>query len=162
MTVTDFIATRVKVGDPAPDFRLPAQDGRVVGLSDFRGERSVVLYFYPRDNTPACTMQSCAFRDEYTLLREEGAEVIGVSADPPDSHATFADRHGLPFMLVSDPEGNLRRLYGLRNTLGVLPRRVTFVIDRDGIVRLVYSSQLRPRMHARRALEVLRRLNVSS
>lgn len=148
-------ARRIRVGDRAPDVALPDADGKTVRLSEFRGRSAVVLYFYPGDFTPGCTLEACAFRDAYEAFVEAGATVIGVSADAGGRHSAFSERFSLPFVLLSDPEGEARRAFGVGRTLGILPGRVTFIIDREGMVRHVFSSQLRPRAHMRRALEVL-------
>jgi peroxiredoxin Q/BCP len=148
----------VKVGDPAPEFTLPASDGRTVRLSDFRGKSEVVLFFYPKDNSPACSAEACSFRDRYEAFREAGAEVIGVSPDPPESHRRFAGRFRLPFLLLSDESGELRARYGVPKTLGLLPGRTTFLIDRQGVVRHVFSSQFLPLKHVSEALDVLNAL----
>jgi peroxiredoxin Q/BCP len=153
---------RVRVGDLAPDFALPTGDGRTVRLSDYRGKQNVVLYFYPKDNTPGCTAEACAFRDAYEVFKEAGAEVIGVSSDPPSSHQDFAQRHRLPFILLSDSDGAVRRLYGVPRTFGLIPGRVTYVIDRQGVVRHIFSSQFAPQKHIDEALAVLRRLDQES
>ena len=127
-------------------------------LSDFRGKKSVVLYFYPKDDTPGCTKEACSFRDSYEAFRDAGAEVIGVSSDNEASHRKFADKFKLPFMLVADAGGAVRKRYGVPATLGLLPGRVTFVIDRDGIVRHVFNSQFQATKHVDEALAVLKRL----
>jgi thioredoxin-dependent peroxiredoxin len=145
----------VGVGDRAPDFTLPSQSGEQVRLHDLLQERAVVLYFYPKDETPGCTAEACAFRDGYEAFREAGAEVVGVSSDTVASHEGFAVKHGLPFTLLSDVGGKVRKLYGVRATLGILPGRVTYVIDRDGVVRHVFSSQTDVRRHVREALTTL-------
>src|SRR5271166_6434982 len=132
----------VGVGDLAPDFTLPSSTGEMVSLSDFRGKSEVVLFFYPKDDTPGCTAEACSFRDSHEAFREAGAEVIGVSSDSSDSHRKFAGRYGLPFRLLSDPKGELRSRFGVPKTLGLLPGRVTYLIDRHGIVRHIFSSQL--------------------
>ena len=147
---------RVGVGDAAPDFALTAADGSSVRLSDYHGKQAVGLYFYPKDNTPGCTTEACAFRDSYEVFKEAGAEVIGVSSDSAGSHAGFAQRHRLPFVLLSDAGGALRRRYGVPRTFGLMPGRVTYVIDRDGIVRKVFSSQFAPQQHIDEALAALR------
>lgn len=151
-------ATSIGVGDPAPDFELPSQAGEPVRLSDFRGERVVVLYFYPRDNTPGCTAEACSFRDYYEAFTDAGAEVIGISSDSVGSHEAFSSRHRLPFLLVTDADGELRRNYGVKSHMGVLPGRVTFVIDRDGIVRHVFSSMANIDGHVSEALRVVKEL----
>jgi thioredoxin-dependent peroxiredoxin len=146
----------LKVGDPAPDFSLPAADGHVVRLSEFRGRSEVVLFFYPKDDSPVCTAEACSFRDSYDDLRQSGAEVIGVSADSSQSHRRFTERHRLPFLLLSDPDGTLRALYQVPKTFGLIPGRSTYVIDKDGVIRTIFSSQFFPAKHAREAIAALR------
>ncbi len=148
----------VRVGDPAPDFTLPAEDGGSVSLGDFRGKSEVVLYFYPKDGSPACTAEACAFRDSYEAFREAGAEVIGVSADTVESHQRFAGRHRLPFRLLSDADGTLRARFGVPRTFGLIPGRVSYLIDKGGVVRHIFSSQFNPLKHVGEALRVLNEL----
>jgi len=126
---------KVRVGDVAPDFTLPDQRGKPVQLRDLLGQKSVVLYFYPKDATPGCTLEARAFRDSYEAFTAQGAEVIGVSSDSVSSHQRFAARQELPFLLLSDRGGAVRELYGVEETLGLVPGRVTYVIDRAGVVR---------------------------
>ena len=145
------------LGDKAPDFTLPAADGRPVSLADYLG-RPVVVYFYPKDDTPGCTAEACAFRDQYQDFTQAGAEVIGISSDGPDAHARFAGKHRLPFVLLSDQGGAVRKTYGVPATLGLLPGRVTFVLDGDGTIRHMFSSQLRARQHVTEAIGVIRSL----
>jgi thioredoxin-dependent peroxiredoxin len=152
------MAHRLQAGDTAPDFTLPAQSGDLVRLKDRLGDRAVVLYFYPRDDTRGCTAQACAFRDSHEVFTRAGAEVIGVSSDSADRHAAFAGRHELPFTLLSDHDGRVRRLYGVPSVLGLLPGRVTYVIDRQGVVRHVFSSMTNIGQHVSDALDVVRRL----
>src|SRR3989441_13349042 len=132
---------KVSVGDLAPDFTLPDQTGSPVRLRDLVGRKNVVLYFYPKDETPGCTIEARAFRDSYEQFSAKDAQVVGVSSDSVRSHRRFAQRHNLPFLLLSDADGAVRRLYGVEKTLGLLPGRVTYVIDHTGTVRHVYSSQ---------------------
>jgi len=148
----------LRVGDPAPDFTLPATTGEPVSLSDFRGRAEVVLFFYPKDNSPVCSAEACSFRDSYETFRDAGAEVIGISADSPDSHSRFAERLRLPFLLLSDADGSVRSRYGVSRTFGLIPGRVTFLIDKQGIVRHVFSSQFQPIKHVSETLGVLRKL----
>lgn len=148
----------IGVGDQAPDFALPSQDGSTVKLSDYRGKKHVVLYFYPKDETAGCTAEACSFRDNYEDFTDAGAEVIGVSSDSEKSHKSFAQHHRLPFKLLSDRGGKLRDAYGVKNTLGILPGRVTFLIDKSGVVRHVFSSQLSPLKHVSETLEILKKL----
>lgn len=149
---------KVKIGDTAPDFALASQKDETVTLSKFRGKKNVVLYFYPKDETPGCTREACTFRDSYELFTDLGAEVIGVSADTVESHKAFADHHNLPFTLLSDMNNEVRKLYGAVSTLGLLPGRVTFIIDKKGVVRHVFSSQLQPEKHVKEAREILKKL----
>ena len=154
-----FGAPSLRVGQEAPDFTLPDRDGKMVRLSEFRGRKAVVLYFYPKDNTPGCTKESCAFRDSYQDFLDAGAEVIGVSGDDSSSHERFATKYNLPFVLLSDRGGQVRAKYGVPATLGLLPGRVTFVIDRDGIVRHTFNSQFQPTQHIAEAITALRQLD---
>ena len=150
---------KINVGDYAPDFTLTSQKGENVTLSQFRGKKNVVLYFYPKDETPGCTREACSFRDSYELFTDLGAEVIGVSADTVESHKAFADHHNLPFTLLSDLHNAVRKLYGATSSLGLIPGRVTFIIDRKGVVRHTFSSQLQPEKHIEEAREVLKKID---
>ena len=116
------------------------------------GRRPLVLFFYPKDDTPICTKEACAFRDSYETFSAAGAEVIGISSDNAASHRAFATRHKLPFLLASDADGSLRKAFGVPKTLGLFPGRVTYVVDRDGIIRLVFSAQLASQDHVTKAL----------
>jgi thioredoxin-dependent peroxiredoxin len=145
----------VDVGSKAPNFTLPSQSGELVSFRDFLGEKPVVLFFYPKDDTPGCTKEACAFRDEYEQFSELDTEVIGISSDSVGSHKSFAEKHNLPFTLLSDEEGKVRRLYGVPNTFGLFAGRVTYVIDQEGVVRHVFSSQIGVERHVREALEAL-------
>lgn len=149
------MATSVREGDPAPDFTLRDQDGESVTLSGLRGSW-VVLYFYPADDTPGCTAESCSFRDSHEDFVDAGARVIGISGQGVESHKKFAERHHLPFTLVADEGDSVRKQYGVPKTLGLLAGRVTYVIDPDGVVRKVFSSQFRPTKHIGEALETIR------
>ena len=152
----------IKVGDEAPDFKFTHKNGSPSSLKSLRQQKAVILYFYPKDDTPGCTAQACSFRDAYEDFIQAGAEVIGVSADGASAHDSFASKHRLPFTLISDADGSLRKSYGVpRSFLGLLPGRVTYVIDRDGVVQHVFNSQLQATKHITEALEVLKRLNVS-
>ena len=149
----------VKVGDQAPDFALPTSVDGAQRLKDFQGKKAVVLYFYPQDETPGCTAEACAFRDRYEDFKDAGAEVIGVSSDSEESHQQFASHHRLPFMLISDPDSALRKLYVVPKEdtqYGLLPGRVTYVIDKQGIVRLVFSGIFAPEQHIAEALNIVK------
>ncbi len=144
-----------KKGDTAPDFTLESQSGQKITLSHFVHQKVVVLFFYPKDETPGCTAEVCSFRDSFDVFKKAGAEVIGVSSDSTTSHQKFATHHGLPFTLLSDVGGKVRRLYGVPSTLGLMPGRVTYIIDKNGIVRDIFSSQLQPKKHVDAALKVI-------
>lgn len=145
---------KIRVGDRAPEFSATTQDGSI-HLSDFLAKGPVVLFFYPRDGTPVCTKEACSFRDSYQQFVDAGVEVVGVSSDSPQLHRDFAREHGLPFPLISDAGGALRKVFGVPRTFGLLPGRVTYVIDKEGIVRLVYSAQFASREHVRQALRAV-------
>lgn len=149
---------RVEVGDHAPDFALPNASGETVRLSDFAGQRNVVLYFYPKDETRGCTAEACSFRDNYEVFKDAGAEVIGVSSDSEESHQSFATHHRLPFILLSDRGGVARKLYGVQAAMGVIPGRATYVIDKQGVVRHIFVSMSNIGGHIDGALEALRAL----
>jgi peroxiredoxin Q/BCP len=148
----------IAVGQRAPDFTLPAGDGRSVSLADFRGKKVVVLFFYPKDETPGCTREACEFRDSFDRFGDAGAEVIGVSDDDVESHKKFAANHRLPMTLLSDLGGKVRQTFGVKALLGIMPDRVTFVIDREGIVRHVFAARLRFGKHVDEALGVVKTL----
>jgi peroxiredoxin Q/BCP len=150
------------IGDKAPDFSLPTHDGKLVSLSDSVGKRAVVVFFYPKDDTPGCTVEACAFRDRYDAFAEAGAEVIGISSDSGASHEKFAGKHKLPMTLLTDADGKVRALYGVKKTFGLLPGRATFVIDRAGRIQHVFVSQLRVKDHSAQALDVVKRLGAGS
>jgi peroxiredoxin Q/BCP len=146
----------VKVGDTAPNFTLTSQTGESVSLGDFLGKTAVVLYFYPKDDTPGCTAEACAFRDSYQVFKDAGAEVIGVSSDSINDHKQFANKYNLPFVLLSDSSNKVRQLYGVPATLWILPGRVTYVIDKQGVVRHIFDSMLDFKAHVDQALLTLK------
>jgi peroxiredoxin Q/BCP len=152
------MSTTLRVGDRAPDFTLPGGTGQPVQLGDLLKQRAVVLYFYPKDETMGCTAEASAFRDSYEVFKEAGAEVVGVSDDSVESHRAFAAHHRLPFLLLADAGGTVRKRYGVTAFLGLLRGRVTFVIDRQGIVRHVFDSQVQATRHVDEALETIRSL----
>jgi peroxiredoxin Q/BCP len=126
------------VGKPAPDFSVKASDGTKLSLAELRG-KPVVVYFYPKDETPGCTKEACAFRDAFDALKAQGVVLIGVSNDSDESHRAFAANHKLPFYLVSDEKGELAKKFGVDSTLGFLKRQ-SFVIDANGNVKKIYRS----------------------
>jgi peroxiredoxin Q/BCP len=145
-------------GDKAPNFTLPKANGETFTLADALGRRTVVLFFYPKDDTPGCTVEACTFRDNYEAFAEAGADVVGVSSDSAASHDGFASKHRLPMTLLTDAEGKVRALYGVKATLGFMPGRATFVIDKAGTIAHVFVSQLRVKSHVEKALAVVKGL----
>lgn len=143
---------KLEVGDNAPDFSATTHDGKTIRLADFLGKRALVLFFYPKDGTPICTKEACAFRDSYDQFIDAGAEVIGVSGDTEESHRTFAQQHKLSFPLISDADGSLRKAFEVPRTMGIFPGRVTYVIDQAGIIRQIFSAQFASSEHVRQAL----------
>jgi peroxiredoxin Q/BCP len=131
-------ATEVTVGQPPPDFTATDQDGKPVHLADLKGH-AVVVYFYPKDETPGCTKEACSFRDAWVDLQKKGVVIIGISTDSAASHKAFATNHQLPFTLVSDPDGVIAAKYGVPVTLG-FTKRQSFVVGADGNVKKIYRS----------------------
>jgi len=154
----EHAVNRIQVGDVAPDFAVQAHDGQQVRLADYRGNHVVILYFYPKDGAPVCTKEACGFRDAFEEFTRAGAVVIGVSGDATERHRIFAEQQRLPFLLVSDQDGSLRKAYGVPKTLGILPGRVTFVIDKAGIVRHVFTALFSAERHVTEALKVVQAL----
>lgn len=153
------IKGKVQVGDRAPAFSLQAQTGATVSLEDFLGKSAVVLYFYPKDHTAGCTEEACSFRDSYEVFKEAGAEVIGVSSDSEESHRQFASKHRLPFLLLSDRHSVVRKLYGVSAVMGILPGRVTYVIDKEGVVRHIFSDMMNMQRHVTEALRIIQSIS---
>jgi len=150
----------LKVGDKAPDFKLQDETGKQISLSDFKGKK-VVIYFYPKDDTPGCTAEACSFRDVYDDLLEAGAVVIGISKDEASSHKKFKDKYNLPFYLLSDPDHKVIEQYGAwrekkmygKVTMGTV--RITYIVDGEGIIRKVYDK-VKPEGHGKEILEALK------
>ena len=149
---------KIDVGDRAPAIQRRAHDGREIDTEASIGERPLVVYFYPRDGTPVCTRQACGFRDQLEAFNAMDAEVIGISADDDASHRAFAEKHALDFPLIADEDGSLSKAFDVGRALGVLGNRVTFVIDREGIVRLRYQAQMAANRHVDKALITLREI----
>ena len=151
------MAPALSVGDRAPLVALRDADG-VERRSDQLAGQALVLFFYPKDDTPGCTMEACAFRDSYADLQALGAEVWGVSGDDASSHQRFAGKHQLPYPLLVDTGNQLRRAYGVPAVLGLLPGRVTYVIDGQGVICHVFNNLLDGPAHRREAIEALQAL----
>jgi len=143
-------------GMPAPGFTARDQDGKTVRLADFKGKSTVVLYFYPKDDTPGCTKEACSLRDGFQAILAAGAVILGVSADDQESHAAFAKKFSLPFPLLADPDRTIIDAYGVRMAVIGIAKRVTFIIDRDGIVRNILTD-VKTSEHDKQVLALLER-----
>ncbi len=148
----------LNAGDTAPDFEAQTDSGSKLRLSNILREKEVVLYFYPKDETPGCTAEACSFRDHWDDIKELGAEVIGISSDSSESHKKFKEHHQLQFTLVSDGDKEIRRKYDVKGS--ILPPRTTFVISRDGKIAHVYNSQMNAKHHVEEALNALKKLRI--
>ncbi|MGV9003471.1 peroxiredoxin [Flavobacterium sp.] len=145
-------------GDKIPNFTSIDVDGNTFNSKEYIGKKAVVIYFYPKDDTKVCTDQACSFRDNYEAFKELGAEVIGVSSDSVASHQKFAKKYKLPFILLSDSDKKLRKLFGVpSDLLGLIPGRVTYVADKSGVLQLVFNS-MSGKIHIEKALEIVKRM----
>ncbi len=148
----------LQIGDKIPNFTAKDTNDNDFDSTTIVGKKPVVVYFYPKDNTPGCTAQACSFRDQYEDFTDLGAEVIGISGDTVSSHEKFAKRYKLPFLLLSDNSGKLRKLFGVKtNLLGLIPGRVTYVADKTGTIQLIFDSMLATK-HIPKALDFLKKL----
>lgn len=147
----------VTIGDTIPDFSLPDQHGNDFDITSVKGKKNIVIYFYPKNFTPGCTKEACSFRDSYEDFESLGAVVIGISSDSKKSHMRFAKQYNLPFILLSDEKGSVKRKFGVKNNLlGLLPGRETYVVNKEGKVLYVFNSMNAER-HIQKALDVLRK-----
>ena len=148
----------LKTGTPAPDFTATLDDGSEFSLSAHRGQKHVVLYFYPKDFTPGCTAEACSFRDNYGAISGYDAIIVGVSGDDSGSHTSFKEKHELPFPLLSDPDGKIRDLYDAKGWIPWMPPRVTYVIDKEGTVRAAMRHDFKVDAHVPEVLKALEKL----
>jgi peroxiredoxin Q/BCP len=150
-------AKSIEIGDKIPSFELKDQNGKLFRIDSVVGEKNLVIYFYPKDDSPGCTKQACSFRDQYEDFMEADAMVIGISGQSVESHKKFAEKHNLPFTLLSDEGNNVRKMFGVpSNMFGAIPGRVTYVVNMDGIVILTFNSQTNVTRHVEEALDVLK------
>ncbi|MGC9780171.1 MAG: peroxiredoxin [Candidatus Heimdallarchaeota archaeon] len=147
------------IGDKAPLFSLPNKAGETIKLEDYIGKKVLVVYFYPKNETAGCTTEACTFRDRYELFTKANAEVIGISGDSLESHTDFSSKYKLPFILLSDSDNKVRKLYDVKATFGLIPGRVTYIIDRKGIIQQIFVSQFNPKKHVDEALRVIAEIN---
>lgn len=148
----------LEVGSQAPDFTTQLDDGSEFRLSDKRGEKNVVLYFYPKDFTAGCTAQACSFRDNYGVIGEHDAIIVGVSGDSEETHRSFKEDHSLGFPLISDPGGRLRDLYDVKSSVPLMRPRITYVIDKQGVIRSAFRHDLAIGKHLKDTLAALEAL----
>jgi peroxiredoxin Q/BCP len=149
--------TELKVGDTAPDFSLMDDKGRLVTLKEFLGKKVVVLYFYPKDSSPGCTAEACSFRDNYKSYEDRGAVVIGVSLDSVESHSKFSQKYNLPFAILSDKSKEVARAYGALGIGGLLAKRWTFIINKEGKIAHIFTK-VDVRKHSEEVLRTLEEL----
>ncbi len=153
------MAKALQDGNKVPAFSLPDENGKMFDIHEVLGEHILVIYFYPKDDTPGCTTEACTFRDHFEDLTDAGAVVIGISSDSPQSHKRFKEKYRLPFKLLSDQDKKVRDLFGVPSSLmGLLPGRVTYIIDRDGVIKHVFNSQLNAAEHVEVAKNIIRQL----
>ena len=149
----------MNIGDFCPYFELPDQYGNLFSSSDWIGKKKLVIFFYPKDETPGCTKEACSFRDRHEEFLKYDCQVIGISSDSIESHKQFAIRHNFNFILLADTNKEVRKLFGVPGSLfGLLPGRVTYIIDLDGKIRGIHNSQLNPVSHIEEALEVVKQM----
>ncbi|KAL1917357.1 uncharacterized protein VTP21DRAFT_5013 [Calcarisporiella thermophila] len=157
--LTRTMSSHALLNKPAPrGLKLQNQDGKEVTLVDDFAGKSAVIYFYPKDETSGCTAQACAFRDNYEVFQQHGAEVVGISSDSVDSHKAFASNRRLPFTLLADPKGEARKAFQVPNTLGLLPGRATYIIGPDGTVKGYFNSMTDIQGHIKASLELIQKL----
>ncbi|MFT4752830.1 MAG: peroxiredoxin Q/BCP [Salibacteraceae bacterium] len=148
------------IGDSIPLFELPQEDSQIFNIENVIGKKNLVIYFYPMDDTPGCTKEACKFRDDFEDFTDLDAMVIGISSDSPESHAQFAAKNNLPFTLLSDEDSAVRSLFGVQgNFMGLIPGRVTFIVDKQGIIQHVFNSLTNAEQHVAEAKMVLQNLN---
>ncbi len=152
------MSDKLSAGSPAPNFTLHNQNNELVSLSDFLGKKTIVLFFYPADNTPGCTAEACSFRDSYEDFTDAGAEVIGISGGTVENKQSFILKNRLPFTLLNDSDWSVAKAYGVGSSFMILRDRKTFVIDRTGIVRHVFSSMFNMAQHSQEALDIVKTL----
>jgi thioredoxin-dependent peroxiredoxin len=145
-----------KVGDKIPDFQLKNENNEMINIADYKGQ-PIVIFFYPKDDSPGCTVEACSFRDNFQDFTDAGVTVFGISADSPKSHEAFKAKHRLPFSLLSDEGNQLRKMFDVpKDLFGLMPGRVTYIIDKEGVIQHIFKSQMRVDKHVTEALEVIK------
>ena len=155
----DSKMNKIKIGSSIPAFTLPDQNGNLFDINSVLGKKNLVIYFYPKDDSPGCTAQACSFRDQFEVFTEADAVIIGISGQSVESHKEFAEKHRLPFTLLSDEGDKIRKQFGVpTNLLGLLPGRVTYIADKTGKVIYMFDSQMQATRHVDEALRILKEL----
>lgn len=150
----------LQVGDKVPEFTLEDHNGNELAIMDYVGPGPLVIYFYPKDDTPGCTREACSFRDQFAEFEDFGATIFGISADSPSSHRNFKAKYNLPYTLLSDQGKEVQKLFGVKkNFLGLVDGRSTYVIDKKGVIVHIFNSQFQPKKHISESLEILKQLN---
>ena len=159
VTMANNKTKELKEGDKIPFFQLQNQDGEIINIQDYIGKQNLVIYFYPKDDTPGCTKQACSFRDQYEDFNDLNAEVFGISGQSVSSHKEFAVKYRLNFNLLCDVDNEVRKLFGVPTSfLGLLPGRVTYIIDKSGKIVHIFNSQFRAEEHINQAKNILKQL----
>jgi len=148
----------LKVGDAIPSFALKDQNGNDFNIDTYRGKKIMVIYFYPKDDTPGCTKEACSFRDTYESFTDLDVLVIGISADNIASHKKFEEKYKLPFTLLADVTNTVRKQFGVSKDLMVLPGRVTFVVNKQGVISSIFNN-LKAEQHVEKSLEIIKKWN---
>lgn len=155
----DKMMNKITVGSTVPSFTLQDQFGKTFDLDSVRGKTNLVIYFYPKDDSPGCTKEACAFRDQFEVFKEANATIIGISSQSVESHLEFAKKHRLNYILLSDEGNKVRKMFGVPTSmLGILPGRVTYVVNKEGKVVFTFDSQLKATKHVDEALRILKGL----
>jgi len=148
----------LEVGDTIPSFSLKDQNGKDFDIDQYRGKQPLVIYFYPKDDTPGCTKEACSFRDEFEVFTDLNVKVIGISSDDVASHKKFADKYQLPFTLLADTQKKVRKLFGVPNSfLGILPGRVTYIVNKHGIIVHIFNNMTNAEKHISESLNAIKR-----
>lgn len=150
--------SKLQVGDTIPDFTLKDQNGKDFHLKEYIGKSNLVIYFYPKDDTPGCTKEACKFRDEFQDFTDLNATVVGISSDSVDSHKAFALKYHLPFTLLADTDKKVRKKFGVPNFSGIIPGRVTYIVDKNGKIVYIFNSMKNAEKHIDEAKRILKSL----
>jgi len=150
---------KIEIGNQLPPFTLMDQDGKIFNIETVLGKKNLVIYFYPKDDSPGCTKEACYFQDQFEVFKQADAEVIGISGQSVESHKKFAEKYNLTYTLLSDEGNKLRKQFGVpTNFLGLLPGRVTYIIDKTGKVVYIFNSQIQATKHVDEALRIIQNL----